>query len=220
MTRTTLGPEVLEVRENPAVTVTSAAGVLTVTSDGASDIAKVNYSGLAVQVQQFVNGQWQPLPGAYWGISKIVFAGNGGNDQFTNETMIRLEADGGTGSDKIWGGSGDDVIKGGSGDDFLYGGKGNDTLYGQDGVDYLSDAIVTAGPFPGTVTISEGGNDKMYGGTGRDTIWAGSGDDYLDGGKDGALDTLWGQSGKDTFVVEPSGLDWPKDYNPVDDTVI
>lgn len=165
-----LGCESLEARENPAIGVAQVAGVLTVTSDNASDSARVvNAPFNSVQVQRFVGGAWVNVGAAHFGVNQIRFFGNGGNDYFANDTARPLFADGGSGDDRIYGGSANDVIRGGAGNDVLSGRDGNDYMYGGDGDDVL---------------IGGDGNDRLYGEAGRDRLYGGNGNDVLVGGPD------------------------------------
>jgi Ca2+-binding RTX toxin-like protein len=92
------------------------------------------------------------------GVNLVKFDGGSGNDTLDGtNTKTRLEAEGGTGDDKLIGssvadtlngGDGDDTVSGEKGDDVMTGGKGNDTLEWDDG----------------------DGSDIISGGTGNDTV--------------------------------------------------
>ncbi len=153
-------------------------------------------------------------------VTKIIFIGFGGDDQFTNFTSVEgllLGNDGndtlagGSGVDRINGGAGDDQIDGGAGMDRLIAGIGNDDLSGSEGNDTM---FGTAG----TNTIrGEAGDDIVFGGPGVDTIdggegidqiFAGSGNDILFSGNGGVpgtpgvsqADLILGLDGDDTFT--------------------
>jgi len=66
------------------------------------------------------------------------------------------------------------------------------------------------------------GNDVLIGGSGADRLFGAAGDDILVGGildlDDGAVDTLTGGTGEDTFVLyESNSLDVITDFNANDD---
>jgi hypothetical protein len=130
----------------------------------------------------------------------LIFGG-AGNDRIN----------GGNGNDRLWGEDGNDNLSGDNGDDLLVGGDGGDVLYGRAGNDVLI-----------------GGNaaDRLYGYNGDDLLlgdgldemdleeiymlWLQYGvygtQDILDSGsftvvEDNAIDTLYGQSGADWFVL-------------------
>jgi Ca2+-binding RTX toxin-like protein len=93
------------------------------------------------------------------------------------------------GDDNLYGDDGDDNLFGGNGNDRLHGGYGNDNLYGDNGNDVL---------------YADQGNDTLTGGRGSDYLNGGDGNDVLDGfyynsGRE--VDTLFGGSGSDTFVI-------------------
>jgi Ca2+-binding RTX toxin-like protein len=119
-------------------------------------------------------------------VTRIVFQGEAGNDQFVNSTSYKSTAFGGDGDDTLRGGRGADGLTGGSGDDSLEGGRGNDFLYGDQGF--------TLGDPPPTTP----GNDKLFGGEGSDWLDGQGADDYLDGGT--GDDKLWGTTGNDWLV--------------------
>jgi len=135
-------------------------------------------------------------------VNKIVFYGNGNNDEFHNNTSIPSEAYGGDGVDLLFGGSGDDLLKGeegkdtltgGGGNDILRGGKNRDTLFGGDGDDNIEGG-------DGVDTLEgQDGNDLLYGGDGEDTLRGGAGLDSLFGGAD--VDHLVGGGGADRFLL-------------------
>lgn len=131
--------ESLEARRLMAVTTGFASGILTVTSDGASDrvfIGKNDHAQIFVQVGQHVlravaasqvtgirvsMGAGHDVLVTAQAVDKpMVIRGGGGNDILQ----------GGSGQDQIYGDTGDDVLKAQDGRrDFLDGGPGNDTAY-------------------------------------------------------------------------------------------
>jgi Ca2+-binding RTX toxin-like protein len=132
----------------------------------------------------------------------IEFHGGKGRDTFTNNISARAISDGLPDLVvRAWGGPGDDALKGGTQDDELYGEEGNDTLGGYDGDDLL------LGGAGRDTLMGDAGNDRLDGGAGADKLHGGPGDDILYGGfvgsrADGARDSLWGNDGNDTFIVE------------------
>jgi Ca2+-binding RTX toxin-like protein len=121
--------ESLEARRLMAVTTGFASGVLTVTSDAASDhvfIGKNDHGQIFVQVGQHI----LRAVGASQ-VSSIRVGMGGGNDVLTTARAV----------DKpmvIRGGGGNDTLQGGSGLDMIYGDTGDDVLKSQDGRrDYL-----------------------------------------------------------------------------------
>ncbi len=135
----------------------------------------------------------------------ITYHAGDGVDHMDNNSSAKSTAYGGAGNDTLIGGSAvdvlfgesnDDTIVGRGGNDRLYGGDGNDTVNGDGGDDYLWGGM-------GIDTLSGGDhNDRLYGGGDRDVLYGQGGDDTLDGGYDGAIDDLWGGSGRDSFVAK------------------
>jgi Ca2+-binding RTX toxin-like protein len=126
------------------------------------------------------------------GAGKDVIYGDAGDDSLT----------GGSGNDLMNGGDGDDSADAGAGNDTLLGGNGNDTLQGGDGNDSI-DGANDADDLSGG-----NGNDTLTGGSGSDQLHGGSGNDLLYA-KDGQLDVVLGDSGKDTAYVDAGpGLDF------------
>jgi Ca2+-binding RTX toxin-like protein len=69
-------------------------------------------------------------------LKSVLFNGGEGNDVLdASKANIKIEANGGTGHDKLTGGSADDILKGDAGDDVITGGHGNDKLFGGAGHD-------------------------------------------------------------------------------------
>jgi Ca2+-binding RTX toxin-like protein len=121
------------------------------------------------------------------------------NDSVINKTKLQLNADGGSGNDKLTGGSVGDLLTGGTGNDTLYGlggndhltgGQGSDRIYGGDGNDYVYSGA-GAGVFGTT------GQDFVDGGSGADTIVGDNGDDTLNGGT--GNDEIYGLGGSDVI---------------------
>lgn len=108
---------------------------------------------------------------------------------------------GGPGPDGLWGEEGNDTLSGGADGDFVAGGAGADRCEGGAGADYLDGGA---------------GADTLLGGTGYDIFAGGAGDDLLVGDPAGA--TMFGQSGRDTFVVD-GGTTWIMDFEPVVDRI-
>ena len=163
------------------------------------------------------------------------------NDSIVNKSTIRMTANGGAGSDKIYGGPnqdtlygdtlegagwGDDAIWGMGSNDILVGARGDDGLSGGDGNDRIDFVLLeknhpntTAGNdrlYGGTggdMMIGGLGDDSLYGGAGNDGIEAGAGRDLLDGG-DGNDDLLGGNGvGTDSDVIRGgAGRDYVR-YN-------
>jgi Ca2+-binding RTX toxin-like protein len=131
----------------------------------------------------------------------------GGNDYVYAFTSGNLFVFGGDGNDIIDDyGTGTTFIDGGAGDDYIYRGyaTGGSTIFGGDG------------------------NDTIFGGQGADNINGGVGNDMIYGSDpavnkngDGAIDTLTGGSGKDTFYLFGADIsDLITDFNPLEDTII
>ena len=153
-------------------------------------------------------------------VTRIVFLGFAGNDQFTNSTAIDGLLLGHADNDTLIGGSGIDQINGGDGNDEIRGNAGNDRLNGFGGADLMfggagNDFISTGDGL--NVVYGEAGNDLVYGGNDLDTIYGGDdidqifgglGDDQLnsgDGGVPGSpgvatADWVLGNGGNDSFT--------------------
>ena len=113
---------------------------------------------------------------------------------------------GGRGVDKIYGGNGLDMLNGGSGNDKIYGGQNFDLIEGGKGADLISGGKGTDAIFgdEGNDKIFGGdGDDSLYGGEGDDKIYGGKGDDLINGGNlKKTVNRVWGNSGRDTFVID------------------
>jgi beta propeller repeat protein len=149
------------------------------------------------------------------GLGNDTISGNSGNDILIgnegNDNIL-----GGEGNDSIEGGAGQDRLLGQAGDDLILGQGGNDILDGGDGVDLL------VGGAGSDRLVGGRGNDSLSGNVGADTLVGGFDNDSLDGGVGndrlvgvhlpvvasapsgygtGEIDTLFGNTGSDTFVL-------------------
>ena len=112
----------LEPRRLFSVTTSLSAGVLTVTSDGASDHVRITthhgdyfvYSG-------------HHLVAAIHDLNSIVVNLNGGDDSLDTDSSVHAPM-------QISGGHGNDVLRAGSGHDLISGNDGDDLIYADDGV--------------------------------------------------------------------------------------
>ena len=207
----------LEARQLLAsISFNEANGFLTLSGDNTADVASVTEvrtvldtgPEIAFEVslnelsEVFIN---QP-------ISFVFFEGNGGGDEFQNDTTLPSFIRGGVGNDTFTGGTNADTLVGGEGDDVLNGDFGADTLVGGDGDDVLNGGFGADRLF-GALGVDElngnagddffsggGGNDAINGGDGNDTGIGGEGDDTLTGGA--GNDRLFGSAGADTLVGE------------------
>ncbi|WP_394751827.1 calcium-binding protein [Crenothrix sp.] len=122
------------------------------------------------------------------GVAKVKMDLAGGNDRAeprSENSLVKLEINGGEGKDTLSGGRGNDRLNGGGGNDTLNGGGGNDIINGDFGNDTMRGDL---------------GNDSLDGGFGSDNIRGGEGDDTLKGGPDN--DTLRGENGVDILRGE------------------
>ena len=121
----------------------------------------------------------------YGPITRIVAAGNGGNDE------IHIKSSVGDVDAEIYGGlpivgdtnsvnDSDKLIYGGSGEVLMYGGGGNDQLFGGSGVNYL---------------YGESFNDLLQGGDGTNHLYGGADNDEIRGA--GVETNAFGESGND-----------------------
>lgn len=188
------GLETLEGREVPAVAfINLSAGVLTVNTTEQRDVVTLsnpptrypNPSQIWVTVTN--NGSTTDFgPFLASSVNRIDVNLGSGDDDLTNITNKYVIAHGGSGHDTLRGGSGWDDLYGDDGNDWLYGGAGDDILDGGNGGDWL---------------LGQDGNDSLHGGSGADYLFGGNGDDRLDGGYDGTTDYLYGEWGRDTYVL-------------------
>lgn len=149
-------------------------------------------------------------------VTSFFFSAGSGDDRFTNNSSIPLQAYGHSGNDIIEGGTGNDFIHGGLGDDTISGGDGADTIRGGGGVDQIFGGFGNDSLFGGNgndVIRGEHGNDRLfgerdddilYGGAGRDILMGFTGADQLYGGDD--VDLIFGQAGDD-FIYGEDGAD-------------
>lgn len=139
-------------RINPAVTFgVDAAGVLTVTSDGASDsvvVSNGNLLGGAITV----NGTSTGVSG--FDITRLRVVGNGGDDTLdaravSFSALVLVDMDGGAGNDTLLaggftanmiGGIGNDTLTAGFGNATMTGGAGGDVFNGGAGFDVVTES--------------------------------------------------------------------------------
>ena len=195
------------------VTGTAPRQVLTLTSDGSSDVV-LSFPDSAGRPGVAVSGGDEAVvagpgctPGpeperAVCGVAadfeRVVFAGGDGPDGLrviSATPLLPIEATGAGGDDDLMGGSGADALSGGPGDDVLDGGAGDDRLLGGAGDDQLD------GGAGDDRLRGERGNDVVVGGAGRDDLAGGPGKDYLIAA-DGRADTVRCGSGRDVAVVD------------------
>jgi Ca2+-binding RTX toxin-like protein len=214
--QTQLAVEALEERRLFSVDISFSQGVLTLVGsnrDDRKDIADVRVFGNKVKAEITEldgNGRRKDHEDKtvdFDKVTKIVFKGLKGHDQFTNYTTIRSDAFGGDGNDTLTGGSGNDLLQGENGNDRLNGKAGNDVLYGhagndwldgEDGRDYLAGGTGNDSLYGGAhfdQLLGEGGRDWLYGGTDGDWLYGGADADYLFGNE--GNDWLYGQNGND-----------------------
>ena len=111
--RASLRYEQLEDRRLMTVTHTFNNGILTITSDSASDVINVQQSSMNVFYQ--ANGSGNLGLTSVGSVTRVVVNAGGGNDTVTAPTVTKPL-----------------TIIGGLGDDTLSGGPGNDVIYGDD----------------------------------------------------------------------------------------
>ncbi|MFC4903793.1 calcium-binding protein [Kocuria oceani] len=164
---------------------------------------------------------------AYGGPGDDQFYGWSGKDRMYgdagNDTMYgHKDADtmyGADGTDRMYGGDGADTIHGQASLDWLYGENGNDTMYGAQGPDRMyggagKDRML--GETGHDVMTGGSDNDKVNGGNDNDIVTGDVGDDELAGGggddtlngrdNRAANDELWGESGKDSCLIDPGDV--------------
>jgi Ca2+-binding RTX toxin-like protein len=186
-------------------------------TDGPDDV-KVSYQDgkFVVTVTTLVNDRaiptstnWRPTGG------DVFFYGYKGNDVFSTAFdvagYLRVNADGGDGSDNLAGSWGMDNLKGGNGDDTLKGHGSHDIIDGGNGTDDIdggdgNDTIWCGADFAPNGAIGGPGSDTITGGYGPDTLCGGSGNDTIDGSY--GSDSLFGDDDDDTLIA---GND--SDYN-------
>jgi Ca2+-binding RTX toxin-like protein len=114
--------EPLESRRLLTVTATFASGILTITSDHASDHVSIR----TTHGDFFVYSGHHLIAAAH-DLHAIVVNLNGGDDSLNTEPAVHAPM-------TIRGGGGDDVIVAGSGHDMVFGDEGNDQITTNDGV--------------------------------------------------------------------------------------
>jgi Ca2+-binding RTX toxin-like protein len=191
--------ETFESRTVLSTTSLFSAGTLTITSNGADNMAvSKNANGNVT-----LNGTQLMINNAAVTASSVttldVIGGKGKNTidltgvtsaAFTGLTTVKI--DGGAGNDSIIGSGLNDSILGNGGNDTINGGAGNDTLNGGAGNDNIN------GDAGNDVLIGGTGNDILNGGAGNDSLSGGAGKDSLDGGA--GLDSINGGAGADTIT--------------------
>ncbi len=205
--------ESLEARQVLSVTAlfSTSTGALSVTSDGADQIAlgadqsgnvtlngeilvahvnnaTANVMAKTVKSLAVTGGDGDNsidlsgvTKGRFKKVAGITVNGGGGADNIIGSSLADV-LNGGDGNDTLKGGLGRDLLDGGLGRDELSGGNHNDSLNGGDGNDTL---------------IGGNGNDSMNGQGDDDSLLGGTGNDQLNG-QDG-LDTLNGGTGDDAL---------------------
>lgn len=113
-------------------------------------------------------------------VSKVIFIGFEGDDEFTNDTPVESLILGNGGNDTLIGGIGIDVVNGGDGDDTIQGFGGDDRLLGGLGADVIQGGV---------------GNDRVFGGEGLNRLFGNEDADLIFGGSD--VDTISGGDGAD-----------------------
>ena len=140
-------------------------------------------------------------------VSKVIFIGFDGDDQFTNETAVESLMLGNDGNDILTGGPGIDVVNGGNDADTIFGEAGADRLLGGHGVDEIhgGGGDLGDGGLPGATDPADAdlvlgglGNDVFTGGLGLNIFYGGDGDDQFTGG-DGE-NRMHGQNGNDSLI--------------------
>jgi uncharacterized protein YkwD len=145
-------------------------GVVTINGTPKRDVAAVDHldaSRIRVTLNRLTPQVFQAAQ-----VTKIIFHGGAGNDQFRNNTGRPSEAYGGPGNDTLIGGWGNDALYGGDGNDRLIGGAGNDRLDGGPGIDRIdggsgSDIAIYHGPRSSYILKAKGQGVAVHFGTGR-----------------------------------------------------
>jgi hypothetical protein len=219
-TGTTIDRDEGDITTVPVATIANGIelerGILTITGGSTNDVASVapgSLRGTIVAKRGIFTETFNAAE-----VSKIIFYGNDGDDQFTNTTSIPCEAYGNDGNDVLYGGSGADFLVGGYGQDTLRGYAGNDTVWGSGGSDWLY------GGEGNDIIKGHGGNDLMYGENGEDRLYGGSGDDHLYGGGHqdtlvtigGNYDVVSGSTSNDLFWIDST--DYVSDASATENT--
>ena len=116
--------EQLEARRLLAVTTSFASGVLTVTSDNASDSVLIGTNDHGQIVVQANHHVVRAIGASH--VTGIKVNLGGGNDLLVTSHTVNKPM-------TVHGGAGNDTLQGGSGHDQIFGDSGNDLLKGQDG---------------------------------------------------------------------------------------
>ncbi|WP_445503872.1 glycoside hydrolase family 113 [Microvirga sp. G4-2] len=182
-----------------------------------STLSKVTIAGRATKTTGVQINGTESADSLVGGAGNDTLNGAGGND-----TLV-----GGDGADRLDGGLGDDRLVGGLGNDTLSGGAGNDyyvidatresvTELANEGSDTVESSVsFTLGSnvenliLAGSANLSGTGNtldNQLTGNAGSNLLSGGGGNDTLDGGANttGAVDTLAGGAGDDTYIVRSS----------------
>ncbi|MGI9124096.1 MAG: calcium-binding protein, partial [Mycobacterium sp.] len=144
----------------------------------------------------------------FGGVDNDTLNGDAGADTLNGES----------GTDNLNGGTGSDTLNGGTGNDQLHGDADNDRLSGDAGADALwggaNDDFLLGGA-GSDLLYGEAGSDTLNGNTDFDSLNGGAGDDWLVA-LDGAVDTLEGGTGRDSFWRDRVG-DGIRDFAAADD---
>lgn len=209
-------------------TATLDGGNLIVTGTGAGEVIDILSAGTA-GVDVYVAVQHL---GTFAPTGRIIVNGGGGNDAITVSTDVALNADlfggagndtlvagggmdflsGGEGSDHLTSRNANDILLGNAGDDVLLGGNGRDLLIGGDGADQLAgnngDDILVAGYTNHTRADLDAILAVWNNGQSRDVRIASLEASYFASGNvinDGEIDSLFGGTGQDYFLVDSVG---------------
>jgi len=189
------------------ITWDARQGTLAIVGSAGNDVAEVHRQGNAcvASLTSDAGTVSKAVPAVR--VRSIAFSGLDGNDSFTNNTAVRVVADGGAGDDALTGGGGNDRLVGGDGNDRLSGGAGADVLLGGAGADVLlgntGNDSISGGSGDDSIDGGDGndtedgneGDDLVYGGTGNDVMHGATGNDQLFGGV--GVDRLFGDAGDD-----------------------
>ena len=216
-----------------AAVVTNVGGSLTYTATpGEANRVVIERTGNAVTITDSGAAVVFGLPGCpaagpksirCEGVTFAVVSLGDRDDVLAVEGGLRVQADGGAGSDFLAGGPLADTLAGGAGDDGLAGGSGGDELdggAGTDEVDYtgrVGGVVVTLDNArndgePGELDLAVGveavlggaGGDVIDGDDGPNQLYGGPGNDSLNGG--GGQDTIDGGPGEDGVnALDPAG---------------
>jgi Ca2+-binding RTX toxin-like protein len=178
-------------------------GVVYITGDQWRDDCRVFVDGNDIVIELTVydaNGEEDDFDDKDYDldeVTKIVFQGFGGDDDFWNNTSIPCVAYGDGGDDVLIGGWGDDDLYGGAGQDYIAGRSGHDDLFGGANADWV---------------YGGSGNDYLKAGTGEDE-WVIAGQPNSDTFATPATFNFWTR----TFVEVQRNV-YYQDFNPEQDT--